>query len=187
MFSFSRIGASMWGAIVVVALAGCAWSTTFAVAATVTPPTPPESVPAAATDSGAFASPFQIAPSQPLLSTSTSPGTVALPDAGNQCNLYAVAIANNGGTTTHRAWVSCTEEAPVQVEECPYVDVGGRYIRAGGCVTNPKEGTETTTYIQAEGTIDCSKGSEYKTWGWDYVPISSKPSTSGFSGAVTCK
>ena len=121
MFLLRRVSPLRVGVVAAVAAAAALLAPP-ALSATVSTPTPPESLPAAATVSGIFASPFQIAASQPLVGAMATLGvgtTPAIPAAGNQCNLYAQTTANSGGTTTHKAWVSCTADAPVQVEECP--------------------------------------------------------------------
>lgn len=150
-------------------------------------PVPAPPVGATSPPSGSvFGSPFEVAPTQ---ATPRLRSTRALAPAaeGNGCTLYAQTIAHSNSTTTHKAWVACTDYAPVQVEECPYVNVGGSLILAADCVVEPPDGTDETTYIWAQDTIHCSPGAAYYTWGWDYVPVSSTPTQAGFSGEVTCR
>lgn len=105
--------------------------------ASVTAPPGPASIPVSVVQDAPhwFGSPFQVAPSQSFPSqAATSP---QVPAAGNQCNLYGQTVANSNSTTTHKSWVSCTTATNVQVEECPYENVGGSYVKVGSCVTKP--------------------------------------------------
>ena len=76
----------------------------------------------------------------------------------------------------------------MRVEECPQVEVGGHWILLrSGCRTNPPEGTVDAVFIAASVTIHCSVGARYKTWVWDYVPVSPRKNVSGSSGPVRCR